>query len=80
MSSDKTILPTDRSINASDCRKLLNAIKRGEVDEFALKNEINAQWRCGVAYQRELGKTSRDTRATLIRALKARLDALEAAP
>lgn len=41
------ILPQDSSITASDCLRLLEAIKRGELDEFDLKNEINAQWTWG---------------------------------
>lgn len=48
------ILPQsdDDSITANDCQQLLDAIKRGELDEMDLKNEINAQWRKGYRYGR----------------------------
>lgn len=41
------ILPQDRSICAMDCLELLEAIQANKLDEFDLKNEINAQWTCG---------------------------------
>jgi hypothetical protein len=37
------ILPQDQSISAADCLRLLEMIKAGKVDEFDLKNEINAK-------------------------------------
>ena len=44
---DEYILPQDRSLRASHCRQLIEKIKAGELDEFDLKNEINAQWNKG---------------------------------
>lgn len=47
MTERKYILPQNQSITAQDCHKLLEAIQRGDLDEFDLKNEINAQWNLG---------------------------------
>jgi len=59
------ILPQDRSINASDCLRLLEKIKAGELDEFDLKNEINAQWNRGYSegaeHVRQQGASTRET-------------------
>lgn len=47
---EEMILPQDKSIAANDCQRLLEKIKAGEVDEFDLKNEINAQWTKGYSH------------------------------
>lgn len=64
------ILPTDRSITANDCQRLLDAIQRGELDELDLKNEINAQWNYGY----NCGKRGASQEA---KELKKHLDRLE---
>lgn len=66
-----SILPQDRSINAGDCLRLLEAIKAGELDEFDLKNEINAQWTNGYEQGAEKARELGGAREAL-----ARLEAL----
>lgn len=39
----RTWLPADRQPNATDCQRLIDAIQRGEVDAYDLKNEIGLQ-------------------------------------
>jgi hypothetical protein len=71
MSDPEYILPQDRSIDAADCQRLLEAIKAGKLDEFDLKNEINAQWTKGY----EQG-ANRESCLSEIREAGARLEAL----
>ena len=64
------ILPQEGSITAADCLRLLQAIQRGELDEFDLKNEINAQWRKGYRH----GKQQSDNSVAELKNLVAELD------
>tara|TARA_Y100001935_G_C17205176_1_gene457165 strand:+ start:237 stop:503 length:267 start_codon:yes stop_codon:yes gene_type:complete len=56
MEDYKYILPQEGSITANDCSRLLAAIQAGKLDEFDLKNEINAQWTKGYNFGRQQAK------------------------
>ena len=56
MEDYKYILPQEDSITANDCARLFEAIQAGEIDEFDLKNEINAQWTKGYNFGRRHAK------------------------
>jgi len=71
---DDYILPQDRSINAGDCLRLLEKIKAGELDEFDLKNEINAQRTKG--YQQGAEQVRDELALTSTRETMLRLEAL----
>jgi len=53
------ILPDDRCITQNDCERLIEAIKRGELDELDLKNEINQQWNYGYRAGKLAGQESK---------------------
>jgi len=73
------ILPQDESITAADCQRLLNKIKAGEVDEFDLKNEINAQWTKGYSHGKEEARREDAANQPLIKDLLNTIERLTAA-
>ena len=71
------ILPQDTSITAADCQRLLEKIKAGEVDEFDLKNEINAQWNKGYSHGKKEARQEAAAKQPLIEDLLKTIEKLQ---